>query len=70
MSLVGTLLYFDGCPSWQTAVENLHAAAQRAGVEVGVSTLAVETEQDAHRLGFTGSPTVGQLTEVLAQHGT
>ena len=53
-----TVLYFGGCPSWQTAVERVHAAAARSGVAVRVSTLAVESDEDAVRLGFTGSPTV------------
>lgn len=53
-----TVLYFAGCPSWQTAVERVHAAAGQGEVEVAVSLLAVETQQDADRLGFTGSPTI------------
>jgi hypothetical protein len=53
-----TVLYFVGCPNWQTAVERVQAAAKRAGVPVLVSTLAVESDEDAARLGFTGSPTV------------
>lgn len=53
-----TVLYFAGCPNWQTALERVHAAAGQVGVEVTVSLLAVETQQDADRLGFTGSPTL------------
>ena len=53
-----TVLYFAGCPSWQTALERVHAAAGRVEVEVAVSLLAVETQQDADRLGLTGSPTI------------
>lgn len=53
-----TVLYFDGCPSWQTAISRVHAASARTGVRVQVSTQAVESTDEAERLGFTGSPTI------------
>lgn len=53
-----TVLYFAGCPSWQTAVERVHAAAVQGQLDVAVSVLAVETQQDADLFGFTGSPTI------------
>ena len=53
-----TVQYFDGCPNWHTAVDHIREAAARAGVSAVVTTVPVETEQDAQRLGFTGSPTV------------
>ena len=46
MSVEVTVLYFSGCPSWTTALERVHAAAAQAGVEVSVSVLAVETDED------------------------
>ena len=54
-----TLRYFDGCPNWQTAHERLRAAMREAGV-TQVSPLLgwVETEEDAERLHFIGSPTI------------
>lgn len=58
MSVEVTVLYFSGCPTWTTALERVHAAAAHAGVEVSVSVLAVETDEDATRVGFTGSPTI------------
>lgn len=58
MSVDVTVLYFAECPSWQTALARVHAAAGQAGVAVSVTVLAVATEQDADRLGFTGSPTI------------
>ncbi|MGA8980263.1 MAG: thioredoxin family protein [Pedococcus sp.] len=58
MSVVVTVLHFDGCPSWQTAIERVHAASARTGVRVTVSTRAVGSTEDADRLGFTGSPTI------------
>src|SRR5690349_17070800 len=47
MSVGVTVLYFGGCPSWQTAIERVHAAAARAGVAVQVSTEAVESSGEA-----------------------
>jgi hypothetical protein len=53
-----TVLYFDGCPSWQTALERLRTASTRTRVPVQVSTRAVETMDEAEHVGFTGSPTI------------
>jgi len=58
VSVAVTVLYFAGCPSWQVALQRVHDAAAQVDVEVSVSTVAVETQQDADRLGFTGSPTI------------
>jgi len=58
MGLDATVLYFDGCPSWRTALERVQTAADRAAVQVQVTTRAVETDEDADLLGFTGSPTI------------
>lgn len=58
MTLDVTVLYFEGCPSWQTARQRLEAAAARCEIPVRVSARTVETTEDAERLGFTGSPTV------------
>lgn len=58
MSVDVTVQYFDGCPSWRTALERVDVASARAGVPVRVSTVAVTSDADADRLGFTGSPTV------------
>ena len=53
-----TVMYFDGCPCWQTAVERVRAAAVLARVQVHVDLVAVTSEEDAARLWFTGSPTI------------
>lgn len=53
-----TVMYFEGCPSWQTMLTRVHAAAERAGIQVRVSTRTVETTEDAERFGFSGSPTI------------
>lgn len=54
-----TLQYFDGCPKWQAADENLRAALAQADItDVVVRRQLVETVEDAERLGFLGSPTI------------
>lgn len=58
MSVAVTVLYFDGCPSWRTALERVKAASEQAGVPVQVNSVAVASDEDAVLLGFTGSPTI------------
>lgn len=53
-----TLLYFPGCPNWQTADANLRAALEEVGADVAVHRRVVDTVEDAERQGFLGSPTV------------
>ena len=51
-----TLLYFDGCPSWQTADERLSALADEVGFTL--TRRSVATPEDAERLAFRGSPSI------------
>lgn len=53
-----TLLYFPGCPNWQTADANLRAALEETGADVAVQRRVVDTVEDAERLEFFGSPTI------------
>jgi len=55
-----TLRYFDGCPNWTTARERLNEAVRAVGLadRVSIDLERVETEEDAERLRFRGSPTV------------
>ena len=50
------LLYFPGCPGWQTTAEHLEALAGHLGFSW--ETVAVAPEDDAAHLGFRGSPTI------------
>ncbi len=52
------LLYFEGCPNWQVARENLRGALAGLGWAQSFETVLVETEDQATSLGFTGSPTI------------
>ena len=52
-----TLLYFEGCPSWKVAEERLAVlTAERS--DLTVTRRAVESVEDAERLGFYGSPSL------------
>jgi hypothetical protein len=49
-------LYFEGCPSWQTGVENLHVALKREGLSWSVDMVEVQDDEDAQQRRFLGSP--------------
>jgi len=50
------LQYFDGCPSWQTGLENLKSALQMEQLDDPVELVRVKDDPDADRLKFLGSP--------------
>ena len=53
------MLWWEGCPSWPRALEELRAAVAQAGLDPGaVRTRQVHTDQDADAAGFPGSPTI------------
>ncbi|MDQ3709583.1 MAG: thioredoxin family protein [Actinomycetota bacterium] len=51
-----TLLYFDGCPNWQTAAARLTALADE--LDLTVTRRQITTPEQAEEVGFRGSPTV------------
>ena len=52
------LFYFEGCPSWERALENLEEAMSLAGLTGPVVTVLVTSAEDAQRRQFLGSPTI------------
>ncbi len=50
------LLYFDGCPSWKAALKNLKAALIAEGLEANIRLMRVQTDEEASRWKFLGSP--------------
>jgi len=50
------LLYFDGCPSWESGLKNLEVALQEEGLPASVEMIKVADDDDAARLKFLGSP--------------
>ena len=52
------LLYFEGCPTYLTALKDLETVVRELGVDAHVTLTKIESESDAVRLQFLGSPTV------------
>jgi hypothetical protein len=52
------LLFFDGCPSHEALLPRLHELLAQAGVDAPVQQRRVESDEDAQRERFLGSPTV------------
>ena len=52
------ILYFDGCPTYRTAEETLRGVLAERGIEAGVELVAVNTDEEAQRRRFPGSPTI------------
>jgi len=50
------LLYFDGCPSWQTALENLRLVIEAGNLPHQVHLVEITTPQQAQAERFLGSP--------------
>ncbi len=52
------LLYWRGCPSYPEAQRLVEEVLARAGVEAAVELREVESDEQAARLRFPGSPTI------------
>ncbi len=53
------LLWWEGCPSWPTALEELKQVLRDEGLDPGaVQTVEVESDEQAARERFPGSPTI------------
>jgi len=52
------LLYFDACPSHEAFLPRLRELLARAGVDAPVAERRVESDTDAQRERFLGSPTL------------
>ena len=53
------LLWWEGCPSTERALEAVRAALSDLGLsEVEVRMREIETDAEAERTGFVGSPTI------------
>ena len=51
-----TLLYFDDCPSWQTADQHLRALAEE--MDFTIERVEVTSPEEAEQLRFRGSPSI------------
>jgi hypothetical protein len=52
------LLYFDDCPSYQTALTLLQEALGDVGRSDVIQTIEIKDEADVQRWKFIGSPTI------------
>jgi hypothetical protein len=52
------VLYFDGCPSYQTALENLRAVIAEEDLPAQIELVQVCSSEEAKRHQFFGSPTI------------
>jgi hypothetical protein len=52
------ILYFDGCPTYKTAEKTLRRVLPEEGIDAEVELVAVNTDEEAKRLRFPGSPTI------------
>jgi hypothetical protein len=52
------ILYFDGCPTYQAAEETVRGVLAEQGIEAEVELVAVNTDEEAKRLRFPGSPMI------------
>jgi hypothetical protein len=52
------LLYFDGCPAYREAEKTLRGALAQEDTKIEVELMAVNTDEEAQRLRFPGSPTI------------
>ena len=53
-----TLQYFDGCPNWKRAKQELLEAIDVVGLDANITYQKVESQSAAERLMFRGSPTI------------
>lgn len=51
-------LYFDGCPSWQSALENLNAVLRQEGIVEPVTMIQIQDDEQAVKEKFLGSPSI------------
>ena len=52
------VLYFGGCPTYLAATRTLRDILAELGAEAEVELVAVESDEEAQRLRFPGSPTI------------
>ena len=52
------VLFFDGCPSYKTAIKNLREVLAEAKVNADIELINVGSNEDAAAQKFLGSPTI------------
>ncbi len=52
------LLYFDGCPSWQSALANLKIALVEENMSAQINLIKIGSLEQANKQRFLGSPSI------------
>jgi hypothetical protein len=52
------VLFWEGCPSYPKAIERLRKVFEELGIDYELELIRVESEEDAQRFEFPGSPTI------------
>jgi hypothetical protein len=52
------VLYFDGCPTYKATEKTLRKVLAEEGMDAEVELVTVNTDEEARRLRFPGSPTI------------
>jgi hypothetical protein len=52
------ILHFDGCPTYRVTENTLRQVHAEEGLEAEVELVAVNSDEEARRLRFPGSPTI------------
>ena len=53
-----SFLYYEDCPSYDLALERLREVMDEEGIPNEVEVIKVESEEQARKLRFVGSPTI------------
>lgn len=56
--MIITFLYYEACPSYDAALDRLRQVVHEEGIQATIKIVKVETEEQAQRLRFIGSPTI------------
>lgn len=51
-------LYFDGCPSWKKAFDDLITVKENLGIETEIQMIDIKSEEDVQKYRFLGSPSI------------
>ena len=52
------ILYFDGCPTYKMAEKTLRKVIAEEGMDAEIRLVAVNSDEEAQRVTFAGSPTI------------
>ena len=52
------ILHFDGCPTYRATENTLRQVLAEEGMQADIELVAVNSDEDARRLLFPGSPTI------------